>query len=607
MSPIAGDQEHVLTDLPTTSELGMAAGKPEVVIRQARRRKRRRRAFSVVALVAAAGLIAGLLATSGSAPPPKSPRTTPSSQPATTKTTTGPTTPSGEPATLSSSAEIRLLDSSASPLMGIVGVAPRGPGSGISALYVTHNFVTYTDISLPVIPETVRAPLTTVSDVSFLTATVGWVVTAALGSGVYLSRTTDGGLHWQLKREIRANTSEGFVWLQFVTATVGWVATGDIGGNRLPWTLLHTVDGGRTWVTLSGRVSTGELSSMSFVNSTLGFMQGTPGPGGGSTHLLMTTDGGKVWSPVAIPVAPSLSGTVFPALPRLFGENGVLPIVVTPQPTELTSAQQVPVAITFDTTDDEGKTWRAGPTLRARAVTGFSTVRSTVGSIAAGPAAAAATPTDWWVLSPKRTGKITVRVTDDAGSTWRTKAGKGLPILHVASLLDHQVNTPLILQAITPKVAFLLVQTSLQGWSSYVTTDGGVRWSLLTPATVTTLPSTRELRTATVHVSPSRDLVNGETVSVSVSGFGANGRFHISECASDVDVSEAGCGIGLTRQPTVSTNGSGKGRIQFVVSASAALSADALKTKVPCANRCVLVVSGGLGHGLVFVPLTFRH
>ncbi len=599
MSQKVSDQGAVLTDLP----LGRSGGPdlPEVLIREARRRKRRRWALSLLVLVAAGVLTAGLLSAYGF-PPPGSPGSTPSSLSPTAKTTTGPTTPTGEPATPSSSPEIRLLFSSASPLMGVVALAANGPGSGTSALYLTHNFVTYDRIALPVPPRTTHRIVTIVSDVTFPTPTMGWAVDVAPASGVYLFETTDGGHTWRYVKEVHAEANGAFGWVRFVSATVGWVAAGDIGVAG-PSTVLHTEDGGHTWQPLPGEGNTGSARPY-FVSSTVGFVHRDVGPGG-STRLLVTTDGGITWRPLVLPV--KVAGTVLPGIPKMYGADGVLPLVVAPQPSELTAGERVRLALVFDTTRDGGRAWSAGPSVRATAVTGFSTVWSTAGWIADGPAVAVASNTDWWVLAAKATGKIAIRVTRDAGSTWTTEAGRGLPTIHVASDLDHQVNTPLVLQAITDKVAFLVVKTSPQGRSSYVTTDGGARWSLLTAATVQTLPTTRELLAPVVKVSPSKGLVGSETVRVSISGFGADSRYHVSECSSDVDVSEAGCGIGLTTQPTVATARSGRGSADFVVSSSAAPSSDTTSSKRRCTNRCVLVVSGGLGHGLALAPLTFRH
>lgn len=483
-------------------------------------------------------------------------------------------------------------------------MAPTGPGSGTSALYVTHNFATFTRISLPTLPATIRAQFSFVPDVSFATSTIGWAVDVSPGSGVYLFETSDGGRRWSYVREIHPEANGAFGWVRFVSATVGWVGAGDIGANG-PSTVLRTDDGGRSWQALPGIASTGSSATPYFVSSTVGFVHGVFGPGG-STQLLMTSDGGSTWSPVAFPVDASVRGTAFPALPRMTGTDGVLPLLVTPQPSELTSGEPAPVVVAFDTTTNGGSTWSAGPSLHATAVTGFSTVQSTAGWIAAGPAAAAASSSDWWVLLPKRTGKVVVRVSHDAGATWTTEPGTGLPTIHVASVLHQQINTPLVLQAVTSRIALLLVETSPQGWSTYLTTDGGATWSLLTPVSLTVLPVTRELVTPNVRVSPSKDLVDGETVQVHISGFGANGRYHISECLDDADVSEAGCGVGLAIQPTVATGRAGNGAANFVVSSSAAPSSDTTTSGAGCTNQCVLVVSGGLGHGLAFAHLTFR-
>ena len=600
---MVSSQDRVLTDLPSSPTSGGAPPEPEVLIEEARRRQRRRWAFSALALVAAGGLVAGLLISSGSPPRPTSPRRTAPSAPATTKTTTGPTTPAGEPATPRSSSELTLLFSSASPVMGVVGESPSGPGSGTAALYVTHNFLTYARISTPALPPTVR-DFSFVSDVSFPTATVGWAVDVAPGSGVYLFETTDGGDQWRFVREVHAEANGAFGWVRFVSATIGWVGAGDIGSNG-PSTLLRTDDGGQSWQALPVDPSAGNWTRPSFVTPSMGFLRGTVGPGG-STRLLETTDGGATWSPATLPLPPAIAGTVFPGLPKMFGRVGVLPLVAGPQPTELTTGERPRVTLAFDETSDGGRTWTAGPTLPSSAVTGFSTVQGGTGWIAAGPAAAVETPTDWLVLAPEKSGKITVRATHDAGSTWSTEAGRGLPTIHVASLFDHQINTPLVLQAVTSRIALVVAQTSPSGWSTYVTIDGGAKWSLLTPRTATLLPPTRELLTATVRVSPSRGLVDGERVRVSISGFGTDGRYHVSECSSDTAVSEAGCGLGLTTQPTVATDGAGKGSATFTVSSSAAPSSNTTTTRTRCTNRCVIVVSGGLGHGLAFGRLAFR-
>ena len=602
MSQKVSDGDRVLTDLPPSPAGAGAPLESEVLIEETRRRKRRRWAFCALSLAAAGGLVAGLLISSGSPPRRTPPRTAPPSVTATAKTTTGPTTPSGEPATPRSSSELTLLFSSSSPLMGVVNKAPGGPGSGTAGLYVTHDFLTYTRISTPTLPGTVR-DFSFVSDVSFPTATVGWAVDVAPGSGVYLFETTDGGGQWRFVREVHAEANGAYGWVRFVSATVGWVGAGDIGSNT-PSTLLRTEDGGRSWRALPGDPSSGDWARPSFVTPAVGFLRGTVGPGR-STRLLETTDGGATWAPVPLPARPAIAGTVFPALPKMFGRYGVLPLVVGPQPTELTSGEQPTVTVGFDTSTDGGSTWVAGPSFRTSAVTGFSTVWSTVGWIAAGPAAAVATPADWWVLAPNKTGRIAVRVTHDAGKTWTNVAGRGLPTIHVPSVLDHQVNTPILLQAMTGHIAFVVVQTSPRDWSTYVTTDGGSVWSLLTPATVKTLPSTEELVTPTVTVSPSKRLIGGQMVKVSISGFGADGRYHVSECSSDTAVSEAGCGLGLTAQPAVVTDGTGKGSTTFSVSSSAAASSNTTTTRAQCASRCVLVVSGGLGHGLAFGRLAF--
>lgn len=70
-----------------------------------------------------------------------------------------------------------------------------------------------------------------------------------------------------------------------------------------------------------------------------------------------------------------------------------------------------------------------------------------------------------------------------------------------------------------------------------------------------------------VVVTPSTNLVDGEKVKVTVTGFGEGGKFFLSECATAADASSAGCGEQLAAQPFIITDDSGDGTETFSVSA----------------------------------------
>ena len=108
-----------------------------------------------------------------------------------------------------------------------------------------------------------------------------------------------------------------------------------------------------------------------------------------------------------------------------------------------------------------------------------------------------------------------------------------------------------------------------------------------------------------VTVTPSRDLRNGQKVTVSVTGFDSGGKFFISECASASDANSAGCGPELPAQPFgVINNTQGVGSYSFGVSTTAAAKPNGTAT-VQCTNQCVIVATVGIGFGFAYAPIEF--
>ena len=109
-----------------------------------------------------------------------------------------------------------------------------------------------------------------------------------------------------------------------------------------------------------------------------------------------------------------------------------------------------------------------------------------------------------------------------------------------------------------------------------------------------------------VTVSPSRDLKNGQKVTVSVTGFDSGGEFFISECASASDANSAGCGRQLARQPFGVTDSSGTGTYTFAVRTAAGVK-PYNKARTQCTNQCVIVATVGIGYGFAYAPIEFAN
>jgi hypothetical protein len=112
-----------------------------------------------------------------------------------------------------------------------------------------------------------------------------------------------------------------------------------------------------------------------------------------------------------------------------------------------------------------------------------------------------------------------------------------------------------------------------------------------------------QTHTPKVIVTPSTDLTNGETVEVSVTGFGVEGKFWITECASATDANTKGCGtafglFGLTKA-------TGSGSYEYTVRSTARSAPYKTSSTAPCTDQCVIVATVGIGYGYAYAPITF--
>lgn len=112
-------------------------------------------------------------------------------------------------------------------------------------------------------------------------------------------------------------------------------------------------------------------------------------------------------------------------------------------------------------------------------------------------------------------------------------------------------------------------------------------------------------RTPILHVTPSNNLHSGEKVVVTVSGFDIGGKFFLSECAKEADVSAGGCGEQLAAQPFGVLDMTGAGTYSFVLRTRAATRPYSTSPTVPCQNACMLMATGGFSSSFASAPLRF--
>jgi hypothetical protein len=107
-----------------------------------------------------------------------------------------------------------------------------------------------------------------------------------------------------------------------------------------------------------------------------------------------------------------------------------------------------------------------------------------------------------------------------------------------------------------------------------------------------------------VTVTPATGLTDGQSVRVSVSGFGQYEKVFLSECDEAVDANVRGCGPQGPLQPIIVAEGDRSGSASFVVHAVAASKPDNTTVVRPCTNLCVIVATEGNGAWAV-APIAF--
>lgn len=143
----------------------------------------------------------------------------------------------------------------------------------------------------PPLPATYR-----LAGVDFVSATTGWFV-ATFDSGRYaLLHTSDTGRTWAI--QLTGPTDQRGVYVRFFDAGHGVFA---LLGNR-PLTF-QTADGGRTWSSRTTINSSAYVQSVSFIDPRRGWLLARSTINPDSVELLHTGDGGTTWINLGSPVA----------------------------------------------------------------------------------------------------------------------------------------------------------------------------------------------------------------------------------------------------------------------------------------------------------------
>ncbi|MCA1554499.1 MAG: hypothetical protein LC737_08985, partial [Chloroflexi bacterium] len=183
--------------------------------------------------------------------------------------------------------------------------------------------------------------------VFFLDVQHGWVMSSDVDdTPTYtLARTLDGGRTWQtqsLTLDVLNAAPSSTIYLHFVDAQTGWLVLKHTTSSAFnEGTLFKTTDGGRTWTRLT--IPVGE--PVYFANAELGWTAG----GAAGDALYRTQDGGQTWTAQRV-TASSLEQRQSAHRPTFDNaRDGVLPVVV---------SDERGTAVELYTTRDGGQSWQ---------------------------------------------------------------------------------------------------------------------------------------------------------------------------------------------------------------------------------------------------------
>ncbi len=185
--------------------------------------------------------------------------------------------------------------------------------------------------------------LTPASAADFMDASYAWIAVSAFEAQhgiIKLLYTTDGAAHWQ-SSTINDPQATGTDRPHFINRYEGWLEVGTGAAmSHESVDIFHTIDGGRTWHKLSstdiinarpqhGALSfEGDKTGISFKSAHTGWATAAT-PATDAPWLYVTHDGGKTWSPQALPLLKGVSNANYVTTPPVFfGNDGLLPVQI---------------------------------------------------------------------------------------------------------------------------------------------------------------------------------------------------------------------------------------------------------------------------------------
>ncbi len=261
---------------------------------------------------------------------------------------------------------------------------------------------------------------------------------------LFVFRTSDGGTTWDAAK-LTENVADSIVVPAFRDAEHGYILASALRQSSGVSSLLATSDGGATWAP----AGQGAWLGAEFGTGPEGTLWAGSEPTAGPEQrplLDVSRDGGQHWTDARLPGLVGATGARYSLLgpPSFFGTPGVVAVL-----DESGSAQIVRIF----TSADGGRAWTQAADLG----------RSDLASFAVPLTFAAAGPSRWLVGG---LDGASLRVTGDAGRTWRDVPADGLP----AGI------TGLLFADASHGAAEVAPDDAL-----YVTADGGMTW---TPASL---------------------------------------------------------------------------------------------------------------------------
>ena len=141
------------------------------------------------------------------------------------------------------------------------------------------------------------------TDIHFYDLDTGY----AVGHGGTILKTTNGGSSWTSQS---SGTSSDLTSIDFVDALLGYAGGNEAGSIRV----LKTTDGGINWINKVIGFSTGDLHTVEFINSNIGFVGG--GASVSNFFIYKTIDGGDTW----------IQSTISPSRPQEINQREQLGI-----------------------------------------------------------------------------------------------------------------------------------------------------------------------------------------------------------------------------------------------------------------------------------------